>query len=348
MILVDFSGISHSMVIISWSNAIESSKSDMLEGDDTEQSFEDRFALELRARILDNLLKVKQEFAKSDEEVVICIDSKLNWRKKVFPQYKANRKNRRDDDVVDWKLAFNIINDLVENIKSEFFFKVIKWEDLDNRIGCEADDIIATLARYKSGRESITIISDDSDFYQLHDITRLKQYNYRKVQKTWKHAAKSLKIGDDKFVTPNQYKLLKILDGDRKDGVPNFQNGDDVWTNKEKGKYKRLGGKTALKILENDDKCIVKYGFISDISDTDGFKRNKKMIDLEEIPGYIKDEIIEQYIKFEYTGSLYGIQNYLSKNVNTASNYLYDSASKFLIRGISGNKIKRRSLFKKS
>jgi len=313
MILIDLSGITHAMTVIAWKNTLEANEeptgTSWHEEEEEAQTFEERFGLELRARILDTLLKVKQEFAKSDEEIVICIDSRKNWRKQVFAEYKANRKARREEDPIDWKLAFEIINDLTYHLGKDFFFKVIKWENED--VGCEADDIIGTLARYKAGREPITIISDDSDFYQLHDIPKLKQYNYRKVQKTWRHAAKSLKIGDDTFVTPAQYKLLKNPDGDRKDGGPNFLNDNDIWVADDDRKYKRLGGKTALKILEEDDKCIAKYGYVADIRKEDGFKRNEQMIDLDNVPQDIKDGIIEQYLKFEYTGSeLYPILSF--------------------------------------
>ena len=343
MLLIDFSGITHPMTVISWNNTVESIKTEYNSIDKEiaiqSEDFNERFSLEFRARVLTTLLQIKKRYAKSNEEIVIAVDSKINWRKQEFPQYKANRKINRDKDTIDWKFAFKIRNDLLDALNEKFFFKVIKYEN-DN-IGCEADDIIAILAQYKEGREPITIISDDSDFYQLHGINGLKQYNYKNIQKTWEHASKSLKIGDNVRVTPAQFTELKILNGDRKDGVPNFLSDDDVW-NDETKKPIRLGGKTALKILNGDDKMVVKYGNLSDIRKSKYYLRNKKVIDLNEIPDSIKDAVIDKYLTFEYKGSISSILNYLSSHVNVSSNHLFASAHDFQIRGIIKPKRKRR------
>ncbi len=362
MLLIDFSGIAHAMTVIAWNNTVEAIQTEyggninVLDKPELDpnwnpvthyieqnniEDFDERFALEFRARVLTTLLQVKNLYAKSNEEIVIAVDAKMNWRRQEFPEYKANRKANRDKDNIDWKLAFQVRNDLLDALKEKFFFKVIKYEDLEKGIGCEADDIIAILSRYKEGRESITIISDDSDFYQLHDIDGLTQYNYKKVQKTWEHASRSLKIGDDVRVTPAEFKELKILNGDRKDGVPNFLSDGDVWIDDSK-KPVRLGGKTALKILKEEDKMVAKYGDLSDIRKSEYYLRNKKVIDLNEIPDYVEDSVIDQYLTFEYTGSISSILEYLSTYVNVSSDHLLSSAHDFQIRGISKPKRKRR------
>jgi 5'-3' exonuclease len=341
LIIIDFSGIAHAMTVIAWKNTMEATidndyTNPLTWEDDTEEfSFDERFALELRARILHTLLEVKKTYSRPGEEIVIAVDSRFNWRKMEFKEYKANRKARREEDPIDWDMVFSIHNKLLDDIRENFYFKVIKWENHDDdiSIGCEADDIIAVLARYKAGREPVTIISDDSDFYQLHDIPQLEQYNYRKVRKTRVHACKSLKISEDTEVTPEQYRLMKTLDGDRKDGVPNFQNDNDVWLDVEK-KYKRLGGKTALKIIMEDPETVTKFGNLDIIKKSRGFIRNDEVINLHNVPSNIQEGIIDQYLNYQYKGSLQKIQRYISQYVATGSNHLYDSARRFVIDGI--------------
>ena len=55
----------------------------------------------LRHMILNTIRLNKQKFAKEDDEIVICCDSKKYWRRDVFPYYKAGRKKDREASGAD-------------------------------------------------------------------------------------------------------------------------------------------------------------------------------------------------------------------------------------------------------
>ena len=50
-------------------------------------------------------------------ETIICFDSKNNWRKDTFPQYKANRKKGREESKHDWKMIFEIIGQVKDELR---------------------------------------------------------------------------------------------------------------------------------------------------------------------------------------------------------------------------------------
>ena len=64
----------------------------------------------LRHMILNTIRLNKQKFAKEDDEIVICCDSKKYWRRDVFPYYKAGRKKDREASGVDWNTMFNTLS----------------------------------------------------------------------------------------------------------------------------------------------------------------------------------------------------------------------------------------------
>ena len=53
----------------------------------------------LRHTILNTIRMFRNQFTKDFGEMVICCDGKDNWRKKVFPEYKANRIKNREEDI---------------------------------------------------------------------------------------------------------------------------------------------------------------------------------------------------------------------------------------------------------
>ena len=55
----------------------------------------------IRHMILNSIRMYRARFNKDYGEVVLCSDAGGNWRKKVFPQYKAARKKTRDKSSVD-------------------------------------------------------------------------------------------------------------------------------------------------------------------------------------------------------------------------------------------------------
>jgi len=116
MIIVDYSGIALASIIIN-------------------KTFDEQM---IRHMILNSLRMYYKRYKEEYGEMVIAVDAANNWRRKAFPQYKANRKKDRGNSSFDWDEAFRILNLIREEIAENFPYKVIKID------GCEADDIIGT------------------------------------------------------------------------------------------------------------------------------------------------------------------------------------------------------------
>ena len=144
-------------------------------------------------------------------------------RRKIYPEYKANRKVRKSLN------RFNEFKDLEDERTSmrrqlariiEYIqFLPITFMALDN---IEADDTIAYIARdyYKDVDNKITIVSSDRDFIQLVD----DQVNIWSPVK--KKLYKSERIVEEFGLHPKNYLLYRVITGDPSDnilGVPGLK-----------------------------------------------------------------------------------------------------------------------------
>lgn len=110
--------------------------------------------------------------------VVVCDDHPPYIRKKVAPEYKANRKKDSDDGFFE-ALSLNIA--MVKEFCEVAGFPV--W----SQKGYEADDMIAVACwRFKKmGIRDIVIRSSDSDLYQLFSKNKeLRFYRFAKKAKS--------------------------------------------------------------------------------------------------------------------------------------------------------------------
>jgi 5'-3' exonuclease len=252
MILVDFNGV-----------AIGSIVSQNLEVD------EDL----IRHTILNTLRAVNKRFRSKYGGIVIACDSR-SWRRDYFPNYKYKRRKSKREDSKDWDEITRIANQMLDEIRENFHYKVIKVE------GAEADDIIGALAleAQEFGRgENVLIISADKDFLQLQKFKNVDQYSPHKGE----------------FVreqNPRTFLFEHILKGDSSDGIPNVLSDDDIFL--QEGT--RQSPVTKKKI----------EAWTAGIDDLQGtmdeevyrnFKRNKVLIDLEEMPQEIREEIVAKY-----------------------------------------------------
>ena len=143
-------------------------------------------------------------------EMVICFDSKNNWRREVFPEYKASRRKGRKNSVHDWDTIFKRLDEVHQEVKEYGPYRTIQVER------CEADDIIGTLCEKHMTPDPILIISPDTDFIQLQRYPNVKQFS--NLQKKW------LVPKVDAVYDLEE----KVLRGDTGDGVPNVMSDDNV------------------------------------------------------------------------------------------------------------------------
>ena len=221
----------------------------------------------LRHTILNSIRMYRNQFAKDYGEMVICCDGKNNWRKKVFPEYKANRRKNREDDPTDWKTLFELLHEMRDDISKYFPYKVMHVDE------AEADDIIAVIVRELS-EEPTLILSSDKDFIQLQKFDNVKQ---------WSPLQKKFIVGD-----PVESLFDKTIRGDTGDGVPNILSSDDTLITE--GKRQTPVRKKNMELWRGkkpEDYCNETM--------LRNYHRNKTMVDLGETPKSICINIINQY-----------------------------------------------------
>ena len=242
----------------------------------------------LRHLVLNTYRMYRSSFKKEYGDLVICHDSSNCWRKDIFPEYKANRKERQKTDSVDWNDIYNKLHEIREEISKNFPYKNIRVERT------EADDIISVLATKYSKTEKVLIVSNDKDFKQLLHLPNVKQY---------------APMGNS-FVeceNPHDFLLQHIMMGDSSDGIPNVLSDNDTFVVKEK-RQKRLTKKMVSLILEEYESNNIPPSFCSD-----GWERNQKLIDLSKIPDNIQHSILEAYENAE-CGDRSSMLNYMIEN----------------------------------
>lgn len=211
-----------------------------------------------------HIKKFKAEYG----NVILCLDSRKYWRKEVFPHYKSHRKENREKSDLDWNLIFKVLNELKEDLKKHFPYKVIEID------GAEADDIIGTLAPRISNYEKVVIVSSDKDFIQLQKYGNIKQYNpMLNVYVTSKDPVLDLKE--------------KIIRGDRGDGIPNILSSDDAFV-----ANKRQSPITKKKLdswLNQEAKSVLNE------EQYRNYVRNDILINFDNIPENIRANIVSEY-----------------------------------------------------
>jgi len=227
----------------------------------------------LRHMILNSLRQYRVKYKRDFGELVLAIDGKNNWRRGYYPQYKANRKKKREEDTFDWAKAFSIMHDIKEEILANFPYKVIEVDE------CEADDIIGELCAntQEFGQyEDVMIISADKDFLQLQRYPNVRQYSPL-LKKEYKEDAPLVGL------------MEKIMTGDAGDGIPNVLSDDDVFV---EGRRQTPLSKKKKEAIKED---LAEGELLYAASWYRNYQRNETLIDLTKTPDRLKKQIIEKY-----------------------------------------------------
>ena len=285
MVLVDFNGL-----------AIGSIMGQLSHGEELSENL-------VKHIILNNLRVYRNKYPESNHgKMVICCDS-YSWRKDVFPEYKAQRKANRSTDKHDWPMIFDLIEDTLNDLRTNFPYAVIKIDS------AEADDIIGALTVHKSIPligEDVVIISADKDFIQLQSHGHVIQWSpmFNKMIKE---------------ENPRRYLFEHLLKGDSGDGVPNANSHDDVFVTA--ARQTPMTKKAIDKYWDNRDdlESIMKPNVYRN------FMRNAQMIDLENTPDGIREAAINKYENYDYPAR----SNILTYLIEHRMKMLIDCAGEF-------------------
>jgi len=136
------------------------------------------------------------------EKIYIVADSKYSWRKEIYPNYKAKRKENRDKQDIDWEFCFNTYNNFKEKIKQNKRIIFLEYN------GVEADDIIAYLIQ-ESNKNAISnlYVSSDADLKQLLNF----KTNPKFINIQWRDEFRNPKL----FLPENYQMFLNELKKDK-------------------------------------------------------------------------------------------------------------------------------------
>lgn len=223
----------------------------------------------LRHMILNSIRSYNKKFKDEFGEMIIAADASNNWRREIFPYYKANRRKAREKSEINWTMVFETLNKVRNEIKDNFPYRVIHVD------GAEADDVIGTLVQtYGDTSEKILILSGDKDFVQLQSYMNVKQFD--PVQKKWRTTN-----------DPDTFVKEHIMRGDVGDGIPNFLSADNTFVVGSRQKplsKKKMDNWIRMNPHDFCDEAMLR-----------GYLRNQQLVDLKFIPIHIKDNIMLQY-----------------------------------------------------
>ena len=248
----------------------------------------------LRHMILNSLRNYQKRYQDEYGEIVLCTDAGNPWRRDFFPLYKANRKKSREQSDMDWKMIFDTLQIVKDEIRDNFPYRYMYVER------CEADDIIAVLVKHAT--EPVLIVSGDKDFQQLHSESVTQ----------WSPNLNRMVHCED----PQTFLKEHILKGDKSDGIPNILSNDDCLDQgiRQTPLRKNVLEKYLRITIESDDKYYRNY------------LRNQTLIDLSFIPDDVEQQILDEY---KQTAPVLGnVLPYLQKH---RLNQLIDHAGDFAI-----------------
>ena len=187
-------------------------------------------------------------------------DDKLskNWRKKIYPEYKAQRK------LIKKQYDVQKIKEYVQNV-------LFRELELENSLGfklvfadsCEGDDLIALALTKLPGYSLKVLFASDKDFLQIDGVRQFTLAGREVIPEV--QAKPSLPA---EKLSSRDFLLYKILTGDKSDNIPNVFSGK--------------GSASCLKLVR--DRESLKALLKEDAQAARQFILNKSIIDFSAIP----------------------------------------------------------------
>jgi 5'-3' exonuclease len=258
----------------------------------------------IRHVTLSTLKSHKKKYGKEYGELIICCDGRNYWRREVFEHYKASRKKNREASDLDWRLIFDTLNEMRQDIAEHFPWRVIHVDR------AEADDVIAVMTEWAQTNDLIVeglveepqkvlILSSDKDFKQL----QLEPFSSGNVRQ-WSPMQK-------KFIQASKQEIIDftvehIVKGDAGDGIPNILSKDDVFVSGDR--QKPVSAKRLAEFIEK--------GVAACRTDEEkrNWHRNAVLVAFDNIPKEVKQSIINAHLSNKPKADKMSVMNYLIAN----------------------------------
>lgn len=213
-----------------------------------------------------DFVRTVQSLAKSYEaaRTIVCFDfGKSYYRMDMHEEYKGTRKKPQDEDEIKkYEDFFAVLNDLPDQLDEE----VLKFR------GVEADDILAWITQNVSERYDHTwVVSSDRDLWQLVDdnVSIFNIFGRKEVTINT--------LRDDFEVTPSEYMLSRIIEGDKSDNIIGIEGIGPKRAQGLAREYKTLDSLLEALPIKGKSKYITNLN-----AGADTLIRNEKLINLKQ------------------------------------------------------------------
>ena len=265
LILVDFNNLMYLVVFSRYLN-------EKYRGHTTESLAEAKFeelvrdSLKMTFFKILNILEYNQDF---QPDILFAKDGYHLWRKeRLFAEYKYHRKGQREASAVDFRLVFKVFDRIWNELKTVLPFRFINIQHI------ETDDVIyETIISEMDNYDRFQIYSTDGDFKQTLRHEKVELYNPMR--------RKFIESVDAEFDL-----FEKIVRGDKSDGIPNIYT--DSVTQRQPSIFT-----TRVRNWYDDKNEFREFLKLQPKEVSKRFIRNKKLIDMRDIPGDILDIIDE-------------------------------------------------------
>lgn len=280
-------------------------------------------------------------------KIYLIADSKSSWRKRIYSEYKANRKDQRSKIDINWEFVYYTFDQYVEQIK-DFTDKRIKLLRGDN---IEGDDFIFYTVKDSNKKGySCMVISSDKDLTQLLDYSYSPTYINFQLWDKHNDAVMYMPIGYEKFmddlsndvgdlfnmndnynlvefvntikasnmiktIDPEELLFTKVICGDKSDNIPSVLS---LPLKSDPNKYRGIGEAGAQKIYNQykmENPLDVDFENNQWIDNVVTIVANYKKVNVNDYYTTIKDNIINnrELIRFDETYFPYDIKENMLK-----------------------------------
>jgi len=226
---------------------------------------------------------------------IIVFDGKhsVKSRRKIFPDYKQNRTiKKRLNRNVDWGVA---PTDERESMRIQMGRLLQYLEHLPITLICidniEADDAISYITNTILPKDSkIFIMSTDKDFLQLVNNNVYVWSPTKKILYTEE------KVMEEYGMTPNNFLLFRVMDGDKSDNIPGIKGAGIKTVIKNLPMLTESESLDIEKLIEITDKSTLNSKFMDTMrNNKEILYRNYLLMQLNDvdIPNHIKLKIQE-------------------------------------------------------